>query len=65
MAPAKQDDYSVLSFAIIPAVVDMVLTPRLWIEYEARAVELREGAWFNLLVRRDGANGVRARTLSP
>jgi hypothetical protein len=65
MAPAKQDDYSVLSFAIIPAVVDMVLTPRLWVEYEARAVELREGAWFNLLVRRDGANGVRALTRSP
>jgi arabinofuranosyltransferase len=60
----RREDYDVLRGGIIPARIDMLSTPRLWEEYEARAVRLREGAWLNLLVRRD-ASAVREKTQAP
>lgn len=57
-----RSDYDALSGVIIPAIIDMVTTPRLFEEYEPRAVELREGKWLNLLVRH-GAEPVLAKTL--
>ncbi|HEY8171731.1 MAG TPA: hypothetical protein VIH21_01490, partial [Dehalococcoidia bacterium] len=63
-APAKRADYDRLSGVFVPAYVDIVNTPQLWEQYEPRAVEIREGAWFNLLVRR-GAGDVLALTQSP
>ncbi len=50
-------DYSGLRAAalLIPAVVDMLAQPRLFQEYELRAVQVAPGWWFNLLVRRDAA----------
>jgi arabinofuranosyltransferase len=51
----RGDDYEALRSGIIPARIDMLSTPRLWEEYEARSVRLREGAWLNLLVRRDAS----------
>jgi hypothetical protein len=60
----RREDYGALRSGIIPARIDMLSTPRLWEEYEARAVRLREGAWLNLLVRRD-ANEVREKTQAP
>ena len=60
----SREDYERLRIALIPARVDMLDQPRLWEEYEARSVELREGSWFNLLVRRE-ASDVLAQTQSP
>jgi hypothetical protein len=57
VVPAQRQNYNNLARGIIPALIDMVNTPRLWEEYEMRSVEIREGAWFNLLVRR-GASDV-------
>lgn len=59
-----RDGYGSLAAGLIPARIDMLNTPRLWDEYEARSVEIREGAWFNLLVRED-ANDVMAATSAP
>ncbi len=63
-AARGRDGYAALAFGVIPARIDMLNTLRLWDEYEARSVEVREGAWFNLLVRVD-ANDVMAATRSP
>jgi hypothetical protein len=60
--PWTRDDYSAFSGVIIPAIVDMLNNPRLWLEYEVRGVEVREGAWANLLVR-SGSAPVRNVTL--
>jgi hypothetical protein len=46
---------------LIPAVIDMAKQPRLFQDYEIRAVQIAPGWWFNLLVRRDAAQ-VIART---
>lgn len=59
--PWASIDYVSLSGVFIPAIVDMFENPRLTTEYERRTVELGEGMWFNLLVRR-GAQAVLAKT---
>jgi hypothetical protein len=63
-APRAREGYAALNAGVIPARIDMLNAPRLWDEYAPRSVEIREGSWFNLLVRR-GANAVIARTQSP
>jgi hypothetical protein len=62
-APRTRADYGALQGVIIPAAVDLVGRERLWEEYEPRSVQVREGEWFSLLVRRD-ASAVLARTRS-
>lgn len=51
--PFGREDYDRLRFALTPAAADMVTNPRLWRDYEERSVEVRAGAFFSLLVRRD------------
>ncbi len=63
-AARDRESYSELAFGLIPARIDMLNTLRLWDDYEARSVEIREGAWFNLLVRED-ASDVMAATSAP
>ena len=62
-SPWARKDYDSLRGVIIPAVADMVTNERLWWAYEARGVEIAEGAWFNLLVRR-GESELLAKTES-
>lgn len=63
--PLGQDGYAAYEASVIPAVLDMLGTPRLWAEYEARSVQVgSEGLWFNLLVRRD-ASDVLLATVAP
>jgi hypothetical protein len=62
-APWAREEYERARVALIPARVDMLDQPRLWEEYEPRSVGIREGSWFNLLVRRE-ASDVLARTQS-
>jgi hypothetical protein len=62
-APRSREQYASLQGGIILARIDMLNTPRLWDEYEARSVELEDG-WFNLLVRKD-ASAVLAATSAP
>lgn len=63
--PLGQDGYAAYGENLIPAVLDMLATPRLWAEYEARSVQVgSEGLWFNLLVRRD-ASDVLLATVAP
>jgi arabinofuranosyltransferase len=52
-APWARSDYDLLASGVIPARVDMLRQARLWADYEPRAVQVREGEWFDLLVRRD------------
>jgi len=59
--PWTSADYATLNGAFIPAIVDMLNSQRLAREYERRAVEIREGAWLNLYVRR-GAVAVLEKT---
>jgi hypothetical protein len=61
--PRTREAYEELAVGLIPARVDMLRAPGLWDAYEARSVEVREDAWFNLLVRSD-ARDVLAETLS-
>jgi hypothetical protein len=63
-APRERADYSGLMGGIILARIDMLSTPRLWEEYQARSVEIAEGKWLNLLAR-NGASEVLARTRAP
>ncbi len=51
--PWARSDYDQLASGVIPARVDMLRQARLWTDYEPRAVQIREGEWFDLLVRRD------------
>jgi hypothetical protein len=51
--PWARPDYDQLASGVIPARVDMLKQERLWTDYEPRAVRIREGEWFDLLVRRD------------
>jgi hypothetical protein len=44
-------DYAKLRSTLIPAVVDMVASPRPPEEYDYRYVQISEGKWLNLLVR--------------
>jgi arabinofuranosyltransferase len=53
--PWGRADYAALSGGLIPARVDMLKQPRLWAEYEPRSVQVREGEWFDLLVRPEAA----------
>lgn len=63
--PLGPDGYAPYETNVIPAVIDMLANPRLWLEYEPRAVQVgSEGLWFNLLVRRDAIDVLRA-TLAP
>ena len=62
--PWSRADYDVLLAGLIPARVDMLQQERLWSEYEPRSVQIREGKWFDLLVRRD-AGAVLAKTAPP
>lgn len=62
--PRAREAYEILRGGVIPARIDMLSTPRLWDEYEARSVEIEEGSWFNLLVR-NGATAVLGKTQSP
>ena len=59
--PWARSDYGQLASGVIPARVDVLGQERLWMEYEPRAVQIREGEWFDLLVRRD-ASAVLAKT---
>jgi 3',5'-cyclic AMP phosphodiesterase CpdA len=53
--PWQREDYAGLNLGLIAARIDIVKQDRLWQEYEPRTVRLREGKWFNLLVRRDAS----------
>jgi hypothetical protein len=59
--PYDRERYRSLESVIIIAISDMLRNPRLFQEYEPRAVEILEGQWFSLLVRKDAA-AVLART---
>jgi len=50
--PFDEGAYSALGGTLIAARADLLSRPRLWAEYEARSVEIEEGRWFNMLVRR-------------
>jgi len=50
--PFAREDYATFEGTLIPARVDLLKQQRLWAEYEVRAVEIEEGRWFNMLVRR-------------
>jgi arabinofuranosyltransferase len=60
-SPWTAGDYAGLNGAFIPAVVDMLNNQRLSLEYERRAVQVREGKWLNVYARR-GATAVLAKT---
>lgn len=62
--PWSRQDYDAFNGGVIPARIDMLKQDRLWSDYEPRAVEVRDGKWFNLLVRRDAA-AVLATTQAP
>ncbi|MBI5285131.1 MAG: hypothetical protein HY874_08570 [Chloroflexi bacterium] len=62
--PWARSDYDQLASGVIPARVDMLKQERLWTDYEPRAVQIREGEWFDLLVRRD-ARAVLEKTAPP
>lgn len=62
-SPWTSADYATLNTTFIPAVVDMLSSPRLAREYERRAVEVREGKWLNVYVR-FGATPVLATTVA-
>lgn len=51
--PWARADYATVQTSLIPARSEMYKQKRLWDEYEPRAVEVQEGKWFNLLVRKD------------
>lgn len=59
--PWARRDYEQIASGVIPARIDMLKQVRLWTDYEPRAVQIREGEWFDLLVRRD-ARAVLDRT---
>jgi hypothetical protein len=59
-----EEAYAVLKSTLIPARVDMLDTRRLWDEYDPRSVEIEEGRWFNMLVRRQPV-AVRASAQNP
>ncbi len=60
-SPWTSADYDTLRHVFILAVADMLADDRTAAEYERRAVEVGEGKWFNLLVRK-GATAVLAKT---
>ncbi len=61
--PLDRDGYEPYETNVIPAVVDMLGNEQLWVNYEARSVQVGgEALWFNLLVRRD-ANAVLQATI--
>ncbi len=62
--PWARADYAPLYGGLIPARIDMLSQDRLWREYTPRSVQIREGKWFNLLVRLD-ASAVLAKTQAP
>lgn len=62
--PWSTPEYKMLRGVIIPAVTDMLENERLDKLYQRRAVEVREGKWFNMYVRRT-AVGLLAKTVEP
>jgi len=62
--PFSEDDYDALEGTLIAARHDLLSRPRLWAEYEVRSVEVEEGRWFNMLVRRQPV-AVRASAGAP
>jgi hypothetical protein len=58
-------EYESLRDGLILAVADMLDNPRLATEYERRDVEVREGAWLNLMVRTDAAAVILLTTPAP
>ncbi|MEX0749452.1 MAG: hypothetical protein WD359_01475, partial [Dehalococcoidia bacterium] len=62
--PFDEGAYSALGGTLIAARADLLSRPRLWAEYEARSVEIEEGRWFNMLVRRQPV-AVQASVASP
>ena len=52
-SPWTSADYATLKASIIPAVADMLGNERLPREYERRTVQVREGKWLNVYVRRE------------
>lgn len=63
-SPWSSREYDMLRGVIIPAVTEMLENERLDKLYQRRAVEIREGKWFNLYVRRE-AVGLLAKTQAP
>ena len=59
--PWRLEDYEVLRAQVILAIPDMLASPRLNQEYEPRNVEIDDGRWFNVFVRR-GEESVLSRT---
>ena len=59
-----EEDYAVLKSTLIPARVDMLESRRLWDEYDPRSMQIEEGRWFNMLVRRQPV-AVRGSAQSP
>jgi arabinofuranosyltransferase len=51
--PVSQGDYARLNNVFIPALIDMLNSDRLKREYTPRTVEIREGKWLNVFVRRE------------
>jgi len=66
-SPWGRSDYNILQLGLIPARFDMIKQARLWSEYDPRYVPIREGKFFNMLVRRDAAAvlGVTQRAARP
>jgi hypothetical protein len=62
--PWSSVEYKMLAGVIIPAVTDMLENERLDKLYQRRAVEVSEGKWFNMYVRRT-AVGLLAKTVAP
>jgi arabinofuranosyltransferase len=58
-------EYEALRDGLILAVADMIDNPRLATEYDRRDVELREGKWLNLMVRRDATAVILLTTPAP
>jgi hypothetical protein len=59
--PLAMRDYDAVLFGVTLAYRDMVKNARFRSTYEPRSVQIREGKWFNLFVRRD-AEAVLAKT---
>lgn len=64
-SPWTSADYVTLNTVFIPAVLDMLNSPRLAREYERRTVEVREGKWLNVFVRHGAASALAKTSAAP
>ncbi len=64
-SPWTSADYATLNNVFIPAVIDMLGSERLAREYERRAVEIQEGQWLNVYVRRGEAQAMEKTQPAP